>query len=481
MQVQENIIRGKGQRKEYLKKPLEECTRQQQLTRKKKMVEDVKDCLSAEGYHPLSIEVTSKAGHCEVFNLTSTRPLSGTHTNFEKLRSSLYVKDKFGVSFEAFHELSMLSDLPSSSQVRKLTTSLNSQFNIKNTPNNITGVQQSIKERIEHRIKYLIQQNSLVGKPAPSTIRIKLTGDGTQIGRGLKVVNIAFTVIDEGERANSVLGNYTIAILKVEENYEQLAAGLQDIISDAKDCNAIVIDGQQYNIEYYLGGDLKFLAIVCGLEAANAEYACIWCKCPKGKRDDMTMEWSLTDSSKEARTIEEIATKSTLGKRNAERYNCCHIPLFPFIPIERVIIDTLHLFLRISDNLTDLLIRDLKAQDDLDKKSRIKHNTTNLEMYETHLNETWFEDMKELKYRDLTGPEKIRLFKNTDLRQQFPRLPNNDKIHQLWSNFFTIINDINKESNDYVEINIKTKAWVNDFTSIYQAKDVTPYICNAHP
>jgi len=293
------------------------------------------------------------------------------------------------------------------------------------------------------------------------------------------VVNIAFTVIDEGERANSVLGNHTVAILKVDENYKQLAAGLQDIISDAKDCNAILIDGQKYNVEFYLGGDLKFLAIVCGLEAANAEYACIWCKCPKGKRDDMTMEWSLTDVSKGARTIEEIAEKSTLGK---QRYNCRHLPLFRFIPIERVIIDTLHLFLRISDNLTDLLIRDLKAQDDLDKKRRRKHDKTNLEMYATHLNETckirfkWSEDTKELKYRDLTGPEKIRLFKNTDLCQQFPRLPNNDKINQLWSNFFTIINDINKEDNDYDEINIKTKAWVNNFTSIYQAKDVSPYI-----
>ena len=202
VQIQEKIIRGKDQHKEYLKKPLEECTRQQQLTRKKKMVEDIKDCLRAEGYEPLSIEATSKAGHCEVFDLQSARPLSGTQTtsatNFEKLRSSLYVKDKFGVSFEAFHELSMLSDLPSSSQVRKLTTSLNSQFKIKNTPNNITGVQQSIKERIEHRLKCLIQRNSLVKKPTLSTIRVKLTGDGTQIGRGLKVVNIAFTVIDEG-------------------------------------------------------------------------------------------------------------------------------------------------------------------------------------------------------------------------------------------------------------------------------------------
>ena len=41
---------------------------------------------------------------------------------------------------------------------------------------------------------------------------------------------------------------------------------------------------------------------------------------------------------------------------------------------------------------------------------------TNLEMYETHLNEKckihfkWFEDTKELKYRDLTDPEKNSSF-----------------------------------------------------------------------
>ena len=55
----------------------------------------------------------------------------------------------------------------------------------------------------------------------------------------------------KGERANSVVGNYSIAILKVEENYEQLAAGLEDIISEAESCNAILIDGKQYNIEFY--------------------------------------------------------------------------------------------------------------------------------------------------------------------------------------------------------------------------------------
>lgn len=40
----------------------------------------------------------------------------------------------------------------------------------------------------------------------------------------------------------------------------------------------------------------------------------------------------------------------------------------PFIPLDHVIIDTLHLFLRISDNLIELLIRELKRQDAIEKK-----------------------------------------------------------------------------------------------------------------
>ena len=69
-------------------------------------------------------------------------------------------------------------------------------------------------------------------------------------------------------------------------------------------------------IEYFLGGDLKFLAIVCGIEAANAKYACIWCKCSNSDRGDMSKEWSAFDVSKGARTIDEIEKCSKLSKAN---------------------------------------------------------------------------------------------------------------------------------------------------------------------
>lgn len=46
-------------------------------------------------------------------------------------------------------------------------------------------------------------------------------------------------------------------------------------------------------------------------------------------------------------------------------------PPFSCIPLDYVIIDTLHLFSRISDNLIELLLRELRRQDAIDKKDTL--------------------------------------------------------------------------------------------------------------
>ena len=74
----------------------------------------------------------------------------------------------------------------------------------------------------------------------------------------------------------------------------------------------------------------------------------------------MSLKWSISDPAKGARTIEEITEKAKLGKTSKNRFNCSHAPMFPFIPIQHVVIDSLHLFLRIADVLINLLIRDLR-------------------------------------------------------------------------------------------------------------------------
>ena len=155
--------------------------------------------------------------------------------------------------------------------------------------------------------------------------------------------------------------------MRVAEKYEDLASGLEDIIREARDLEVVTIEEQVYRIQLVLGGDWKFLALVCGLESATSQYACIWCKCPKDKRWDMGLVWSLDDPEKGGRTVEEITDKSKLAKTSKNRFNCCRIPLFPFILLQRVVIDSLHLFLRISDVLINLLIRDIRILDGIDK------------------------------------------------------------------------------------------------------------------
>ena len=85
-------------------------------------------------------------------------------------------------------------------------------------------------------------------------------------------------------------------------------------------------------------------------------------------------------------------------------------------------------------------------------------------------------DSKEITYRDLTGPKKVRLFKNINIASQFPALPKAEQIGQLWADFLSLNSDINKDECKADELSRKIKSWVNLFITTYQSKDVTPYI-----
>lgn len=468
-------------------------TRQQQYNKRKSLASSVQGALTfceEEGFKPCSVEIENvDTGKHEVIDMASgvCSPVAAPVCSAESdsVHSVLYIKDKFSVSNEAFHELSMVSNLPNSSKINSLTRKLNDDFSISCTPNGVVGVQQSLRERIMVRLNQLIDKAS-EQEDVPSTLRVKLTGDGTQIARGLSVVNINFTLLEEGQsRACSAFGNHSIAILRVSENYEELKAGLEDIIKEAEDLEVVTMRGKVYSIQFFLGGDLKFLAAVCGIEAANSEHACIWCKCPKQQRSNMALSWSIQDQSKGARTIEEIQEKCKLGKTSKSRFNCCHPPMFPFIPIERVIIDSLHLFLRIADVLINLLIRDLRILDGVDKATSLDQaKTTNMNAYQSFLNETckirfqWYleKEAKKLKWRDLTGPEKKRLFDKIDIPTLFPSLRQSQKIQKLWVDFFGLIRSLSKSKCDADEFQKLSKEWVLLLTSVYQSKDVTPYI-----
>jgi len=69
----------------------------------------------------------------------------------------------------------------------------------------------------------------------------------------------------------------------------------------------------------------------------------------------------MQDPLRGARTIDENENLAKSKRINVQKYGCVRQALFPTIPIDHIIPDVLHLFLRICDVLINLLIRNRTA------------------------------------------------------------------------------------------------------------------------
>jgi hypothetical protein len=125
----------------------------------------------------------------------------------------------------------------------------------------------------------------------------------------------------------------------------------------------------------FLVGDWKSLAMVCGVNNPTATYACMYCfahkkekgvfdlvdaagnpkhqfeHCCDGQGNPLS-EWPIQ------RSMNHIITRGIGALR---QFGQKEEPLFPFIPFSHVILDELHLFLRLSDLLMNLLIYEVRV------------------------------------------------------------------------------------------------------------------------
>lgn len=214
----------------------------------------------------------------------------------------LYVKGRFNVSGSAYHEIAQLcKDMARHYKLKQRITELNTRWNTRPTPEGTCGVQQPLEERLHICLQHLVcvcvcvtpylqisksppdalflkKKKVRVKPPARCQLRVHLTGTA---------------------------GNHCLAIFKEPEEYDSLLAALQDIKSDVESLSTITVDGIEFAIEYYLGGDWKFLALATGIDSAASTYACIWCKCPSAECHISTVKWSMLDPKHGACSIKE--------------------------------------------------------------------------------------------------------------------------------------------------------------------------------
>ena len=136
------------------------------------------------------------------------------------------------------------------------------------------------------------------------------------------------------------------------------------------------------------------------------------------QRFDISKSWSVTDSEKGARTMSEIKEMASDVEVNMD--------------VSHVVIDTLHLQLRISDVLMNLLLADLERHDELKKLNLKEFDPTKLPYmakFQAFLNDDCsipfqitINEKKEAKWRDLMGPEKHVLLQKISIPTLFPEL-----------------------------------------------------------
>lgn len=129
----------------------------------------------------------------------------------------------------------MVSPIPIPSRSK----SMNSKWNLKQTPGDAEGVQLGFAESLQEHIVRLQQTG---GIKDGETIKIKLSGDGTNIGKRLTVVNFTFAILNEKELAMGEKGNYVLAVIKTTETYDNLRESLADLqmeMSNLKEISAM--------------------------------------------------------------------------------------------------------------------------------------------------------------------------------------------------------------------------------------------------
>ncbi|RHZ77188.1 hypothetical protein Glove_184g131 [Diversispora epigaea] len=222
---------------------------------------------------------------------------------------------------------------------------------IKEVTNTIgVGVLRSAKDILCYIIPHLLKEQVL--DPSDPTIHLRVSDDGRNVGRKIKHVMVTFMILNHESNRHDADYHYTIALYPGTENYNTLKFILNPFLEELhsfKD-DGLELNGILWKFELYFSSDWKFLAICLGLNSANSKYFCPWCMCSKNQLGDLNKDWNIE------KNMDEIS-------RNYININS-HInpPLFSMIPMDNIIFDELHVFLRITDRLWELVIAEIKEK-----------------------------------------------------------------------------------------------------------------------
>ena len=430
----------------------------------------------------LEAEYVKFKGKDKVFRVESKDEDEDEHDD-EQIKSVLHLLDRFGVSDAFYHELTTLeAGLPRSYLIKQCRQNLNSMMTIHRTPGIDQGVQVSLFEELER----LLSED----KENLNSITVKVSGDGAPVSKKNNFTTISFSVIHDGD--DSVPEVHPLAIIRAAESYEMLKVSCRDVFRDINKLNEdkhIVAEGRMIEVNVCLSADYKFLLLVMGLAGANSAHACLFCNVHKDNRHDVTKPIGYYEDPDRKRTvhkIEQSAAAKTLSVKEK--------PLLK-ISIENIVIDELHLLLRITDKLTTNMVHLMLEQDKRKEFKKQMSCDTFVNRFQKAVCSTGvvfriYEKMNadgsgsgQYDYTTLTGNDKKKvLSKLPDSFQEFildQEIANS--IAELWRNFEKLFSMVAQGSD--AEVYFKEAVeWMKQYLELggrapgFERRSVTPYM-----
>ncbi|PFX12813.1 hypothetical protein AWC38_SpisGene23165 [Stylophora pistillata] len=437
------------------------------------------------------------------------KPLSTVKNKFRTLRTfisraeaALWFCSSFGVELvglrDAFyHEISIVTDGPPRSYlVKQCRDELNKMCQIEPLNAKFEGAKvNSVETVFKVHISDFLKQNSDFD---PITDKIKINGDGATMKRNSNFILLLFSILQTEESVMSAKRNRTLGIVNGAESYHTIKESFQSLFNEVNDLIAtskMTVDGHEIKTEFYLGGDYKFILVMLGLKGATSNYACAWCKVHKTDRWRINNDYNSYNTLPMARTQKEICEMS---KKSKDNYCCDKQPLLN-IPLYHIVVDELHLMLRVTDILIENLVHEClnwDKDDDLDHK---KGTATGLHLKSLIIVikscgvsfDVWEKRNADGKgsgkhdWTSLLGKDKKILL--ADLPNKLHKILHPDTaltVVAVWTEFaeiYKVVNDWNPEK-DPTEFFMKANERISPFVSLngkregYERARVTPYM-----
>ena len=273
------------------------------------------------------------------------------------------------------------------------------------------------------------------------------------------------------------------------ENYNELKSALKELLLKLECVKEVNLNKKNYEVQMTLGGDMKCIALLMGINAANSKQACLWCKCDLKKAVNLDEKWPFSRSQDEAN----LKFQSNLDGYKYE-------PIIKFIDFNNVIIDMLHLLLRITDQLficlLEKLIRyDLNDSIDLNQRELfsilenfLKFNCKLTKPFR-YTKVDCNNDNMLIKFRSFNGNERLKIFQALfEEGKNFEDLFCNidvefDLENYVWKEFFNIYMRIKAFDNqdriskiDLDNLKHDLKKWLEFYIILSGKENITPYV-----